>query len=214
MNKNFQLFVPSTGSFMGIKVHLRRRYLLLYHQFSPFFTHSPSRPGVLSILVSWSSKMLQATQNAALEWICFVRCCLECSQPWKLLHLGVIWGFLGIFVLFLTLCGCGLKPSWWAPSIHFLSSAGFHWHWSCFGVYFRLCVLSYFYYLMHLLTLFWFCYGTSPFFSFYYFTQQFCSFKSAPKNSHPAFLCLDPPSHLSLQPFLHLLLSSHHLKRI
>lgn len=68
MNKNFQLFVPSAGSFVGIEVLLRRRYLLLYHEFSPFFTRSPSKPGaLLSILVSWSSKRLQATQNAALE---------------------------------------------------------------------------------------------------------------------------------------------------
>lgn len=47
MNKNFQLFVLSAaGSFLGIEVLLRRRYLLLYHKFSPFFTCSPSRPDV------------------------------------------------------------------------------------------------------------------------------------------------------------------------
>lgn len=163
MNKNFQLFVPSAGVFLGgIEVLLRRAgkgYLLLYHQFFLFFTHSPSRPGVsLSILVSWSSKMLQATQNAALEWNYFVRCCLECSQAQKLLQLGVIWGFLGIFLLFPTfmwswaqaqLMGTFhalLVPRWFSLALK-----------KFWGLFYPLCLVSFlFNYLMHLLTLFWF----------------------------------------------------------
>lgn len=176
----------------------------IFHPFSLQTWCSPLHFGVpLSILVSWSSKMLQATQNAALKWICFVRCCLECSQPQKLLQLGVIWGFLGIFLLFLTfLWSCaqaqlmGIFHALLCPLLVFTGIE------EVLRV-ILLCFVSYFIFILlfNAFVNIVFCYGASLFFPFYYFTWRFLfySLKSVPKNSHSAF-CLDLPSHLSLQP--------------